>query len=96
MMNTSPSSIEARRVEARHPPWWSGDLLDDCTARWAGFILRAEEMQEGVWWYAVIDTASGAYAVDSTVSQTPASDGVSARKRCEEVARAFLANVPHS
>jgi hypothetical protein len=95
-MNISGRTIEARRVEAQHPPAWSGDLLDDCTARWAGFILRAEEMEEGIWWYAAIDTASGAYAVDSTVSQTSASDGISARQRCEEAARAFLQNAPNS
>ncbi len=34
-------------------PVWTGDLNDDCTARWHGLILRAEMMQPGEWWWAV-------------------------------------------
>ena len=41
---------EARRALAQETkPEWTGDLNDDCTAYWAGFILRAEEMDRRRW-----------------------------------------------
>lgn len=46
----------ARQTLARGTsPEWTGDLDDDCTAYWAGFVLRAEEMNRGRWWWAVSD-----------------------------------------
>jgi hypothetical protein len=37
------------------PVRWHGDLKDDCTARWAGLMLRAEKMNDGDWWWCVYD-----------------------------------------
>jgi hypothetical protein len=34
---------------------WYGDLDDDCSARWRGLILRAEDMGGGWWWDVVLD-----------------------------------------
>lgn len=44
---------------------WTGDLDDDCTARWCGLTLCAEAMDEDSsgngtdWWWAVYESASG-------------------------------------
>jgi hypothetical protein len=49
-----------QRVAAQERgPDWIGDLADDCTARWAGLILRAESMDRSRWWWAVKDLTSG-------------------------------------
>ena len=42
--------IEAARTSE---PDWYGDLDDDCAAKWAGFLLRAEWMDDNIWWWAV-------------------------------------------
>lgn len=44
---------KARKILAEKPIIWTGDLNDDCTAIWAGLILRAEEMDHGIWWWRV-------------------------------------------
>lgn len=39
---------------------WSGNLDDDCTARWRGLTLRAEAMGKRTWWWCVyIDGVEG-------------------------------------
>ena len=38
-----------RIVLAQKPIMWTGNLDDDCTARWAGLLLRAEWMDEDYW-----------------------------------------------
>ena len=40
-------------MNANEPIIWTGDLNDDCLAKWNGLILRAEWMDEDVWWWAV-------------------------------------------
>ena len=89
-----PSQIslcqEVRRLELQVPPVWTGDLNDDCTAKWAGFLLRAEWMDKDDWWYAVTDRVSGLIVEDSTVLGAVVKDGEIARKRCEDAARRFL------
>ncbi len=79
-------SDEERRVAARQPPVWSGDLRDDCTAKWAGFLLRAEKMDRGRWWYAVTDVRSGNVIAEGMDVRT----GGEARLKCEEAIRRFL------
>lgn len=37
---------------------WTGDLDDDCSAKWQGMLLRAEWMDEDRWWWAVFDLAT--------------------------------------
>jgi hypothetical protein len=81
---------DARRDAARKAPVWSGDLGDDCSSRWAGFLLRAEKMKEGAWWYAVTDLSSGATIEDSNGVAASVADGVTSRRRCEEAVRRFL------
>lgn len=83
-------ALQARRDAAKIAPLWTGDLADDCSAQWAGFMLRAEKMKEGSWWYSVRDVASGLTVEDSTAMEVEIRDGGAARMRCEEAARRFL------
>jgi hypothetical protein len=89
-MSTFSEHAEVRRDAVRKAPEWSGDPEDDCTARWAGFLLRAEKMEEGVWWYAVTDLSSGDTVEDSNLVAISVTDGHTARMRCEEAGRRFL------
>ena len=82
--------MEARKIEAQFAATWTGDLDDDCSARWAGFLLRAEEMEDGVWWYAVHDVALGLTIEDSTVLGADVHDSSTARQKCENAARRSL------
>ena len=52
IMNIKSWQIEAAKLKS---PEWYGDLDDDCTAKWAGFLLRAEWMDDNLWWWAVSD-----------------------------------------
>ncbi|WP_028981126.1 hypothetical protein [Sporocytophaga myxococcoides] len=48
-------TTEERKILATQPITWIGDLSDDCTANWAGLMLRGEWMDEDYWWWAVYD-----------------------------------------
>ncbi len=50
-----PSNSDGRRLGAREPPEWTGDLADFCTEAWAGFMLRGEQMTRDKWWWCVYD-----------------------------------------
>lgn len=83
--------IEAwQREAAIGPIQWSGDLDDDCTAEWAGLMLRAEEMERGVWWWAVYDQASGEVLYDSYGELGAGKNGSDARHKAEGAARKWL------
>lgn len=81
---------EWQRKAAKLPIEWTGDLRDDCTARWAGLTLRAEQMQRGVWWWAVYDDRSGAILGDSNTAGVRVPNGKQARTAAERVARQSL------
>jgi hypothetical protein len=89
-VNAVPLSLAARLLEAKAAPAWTGDLQDDCSARWAGFLLRAEEIEKNIWWYSVTDLASGATVEDSNLIGAVVIDGVEAREKSEAAARRFL------
>ena len=70
---------------------WHGDLNDDCTANWAGFLLRAELMSENHWWWAISDLETNE-ELDSSNNYdgvTP-STGKEARRLAESAACDFL------
>lgn len=82
---------EVRRIQADSTPIeWIGDLRDDCTARWAGLILRAEEMEKKSWWWAVTDLSNGLEISSSNESKKIIEDGVSARFEAESAAKNYL------
>jgi hypothetical protein len=87
------SSVVGAKVEEWQrqagPVEWTGDLDDDCTASWAGLILRAEEMKRGVWWWAVYDDQLGELIVSSDDTER-FSNGNKARAAAEKAAREWL------
>lgn len=98
----SPSDLPAGSVAFRHADiirdrdvcssiQWTGDLDDDCTARWAGLMLRAEEMSERIWWWAVSDeTLGGVEIASSNEVGTRVDSGIAARHAAESAARSYL------
>ena len=84
---------ERRQLGAVSRPAWTGDLDDDCSSRWAGFLLRAEEMDEGFWWWAVYDEWADdpmRQVASSHDSSTACDSGSVARQAAEQAARGFL------
>jgi hypothetical protein len=79
-----------RRIAADSPPRWFGDLNDDCTARWAGFTLRVECMNEDDWWWAVFDDASDLEVASSDREPDRCLSGAQARASAEHAVRSYL------
>jgi hypothetical protein len=77
-------------LEPAEPPRWHGDLDDDCTAEWAGLMLRAEQLDVGCWWWCVYDLEMGKQVVASQVVLEPCTSGTQARHAAEQAARAYL------
>jgi hypothetical protein len=82
---------EKRKILAKEPIIWKGDLSDDCTAEWAGLMLRAEWMDEDYWWWAVYDMQENEVTIDcSNEYETRFIGGESARAKAERVAKVYL------
>ena len=70
------------------PIEWRGDLDDDCTAVWHGYMLRAEDMGQG-WWWDVLgprDEITSCYEHGGFTT-----DGESARAAAEQAVRSARA-----
>jgi hypothetical protein len=80
------------RLKTEHGPiLWTGDLSDDCTARWGGLMLRAEWMDEEYWWWAVYDFHNEEVTIDSSNNYTErVIGGEAARLSAEKVAKDYL------
>ncbi len=76
---------------------WTGDLDDDCTAHWAGLLLRAEWMDGRRWWWAVSEEVSGK-EIDSSNNDgyfdVKFTSGSAARDAAETAAREFRQRHP--
>jgi hypothetical protein len=74
------------------PIIWTGDLDDDCTAKWNGLILRAEWMDEEIWWWAVSkDNNNPKDEIDSSNNyDTACIGGEKARQLAEQAAITFI------
>lgn len=84
-------TIEEKRKFADSDIIWTGDLSDDCTANWAGLMLRAEWMEDDFWWWAVYDMTLNEMVVDSSNEyDVPFLSGEQARIKAESVARTYL------
>lgn len=69
---------------------WKGDLTDDCTAEWAGLMLRAEQMGDNNWWWAVYDMQQNDVTIDcSNEYGIFFTNGNTARSKAESVAKAY-------
>lgn len=76
---------------------WFGDLDDDCTGFMGGILLRAEEMDNGRWWWAATELfGAGTEIGSSNESIDTVPSGRSARDLAEQCARCRLANKPEA
>ncbi len=73
-----------------NPPVWNGDLDDDCTANWAGPMLRVEWMQDDLWWWAVYDPQIDNQVTTSDRKEKPCRSGDDVRREANGAARAYL------
>ena len=80
--------IEAAKLK---DPTWQGDLNDDCQAEWAGFLLRAEWMDDNFWWWAISDFETKE-EIDSSnnYSEFQPSTGLEARRLAESAVYEYL------
>lgn len=84
-------TVEERKALASKPIVWQGDLSDDCTAEWAGLMLRAEWMDEEYWWWAVYDILKCEITIDdSNEYKTRFIGDDAARLKAEIVAKNYL------
>ncbi|OOV20526.1 hypothetical protein [Flavobacterium sp. LM4] len=76
------------------PIIWEGDLDDDCTAKWAGLMLRAEWMDEDYWWWCVYDmfTEDEEQIDSSNEYEQRFIGGKVSREKAEEIAKVYLKN----
>jgi hypothetical protein len=73
------------------PIVWTGDLNDDCSAEWAGLLLRAEWMDEDYWWWCVYDMEKDEIQIDSSNEYLErVVGGEAARKKAEETAKKYF------
>ncbi|MGX7666689.1 hypothetical protein [Flavobacterium pedocola] len=73
------------------PIIWKGDLNDDCTANWAGLLLRAEWMDDDYWWWCVYDMLDDENQIDSSNEYDQRFIGGNAsRNKAEEIAKRYL------
>ena len=86
MKNSGWQTIAAKN----DPIEWTGDLNDDCTARWAGLLLRAEEMERNSWWWAVTDLERNIEIGSSNESNQIPKSGKAARSLAEKTAKRYL------
>ena len=85
------NDLEWQRILAKKgPPVWIGDMDDDCSSIWAGLLLRAELMDDDVWWWAVTDTETELEFDNSNETGLNPKSGESARKAAEAAARKYL------
>lgn len=84
--------LEVRRLLVQKPIEWYGDLTDDCSARWAGLLLRAEWMDDGIWWWAVYDMSTkDEIQIDASNNyEIRFTSGEEARRAAEQAARMYL------
>ena len=83
-----------RKISANQSIVWTGDLSDDCTAEWAGLMLRAEWMDEDYWWWAVYDMQNGEATIDDSNNYTERfTGGDSARQKAESVAKKYISSL---
>lgn len=73
------------------PIVWTGDLDDDCTAVWAGLMLRAECMNEDYWWWCIYDMENQKNVVDASYKYNHQfRSGNESRQAAEERAKHYL------
>jgi hypothetical protein len=83
--------IEVRKILADQPIEWYGDLMDDCSARWASLLLRAEWMDDNIWWWAVYDMSKDEVQIDASNNyEIRFTSGAEARRAAEQAAKMYV------
>ena len=83
--------MKKNKRDFKQPIIWKGDLKDDCTAEWAGLMLRAECMDENDWWWCVYDMLDEENQIDSSNEhEERITEGESAREKAEKIAKNYL------
>lgn len=91
MLARFPANSDWRVLATTKPPVWTGDLDDNGSARWAGFMLRAERMDNCVWWWCIYeDGAEEQLASSNDHEAQPCASGEAARSAAEQAARRWL------
>src|SRR5690242_1957112 len=92
-----PAKSDWRILATEEPPKWYGDLDDDCAAPWAGFMLRAERMDDTSWWWCVYQERSNEQIASSNDGDAePCNTGNAARRAAENAARRLLGLRPEA
>lgn len=87
-------TTEERKLLAQQPITWGGDLSDDCTALWAGLMLRAEWMDEDYWWWRVYDMQKEEAIVDCSNNYNHRFIGGDvSRQKAESVAQLYIDDI---
>jgi len=85
------NNVKSMQLEAvKAPVSWSGDLQTNCTARWAGLLLRAEQKSRTHWSWTVSDSKTRAIIMDSRMSWARSTHGKKARQAAEQAARQYI------
>jgi hypothetical protein len=83
--------IDISYRDLSQPIIWEGNLNDDCTAKWAGLMLRAEWMDENYWWWCVYDMIKDEIQIDSSNEYNERFIcGKVSREKAEEIAKKYL------
>ena len=84
-------TLQERQRLAQLPIIWTGNLDDDCTAIWAGLMLRAEWMDKDYWWWAVYDLHNNEITIDSSNDYDVSfKSGEIARAYAEKIAKNYI------
>jgi hypothetical protein len=87
-------TTDERKTLAKQPITWTGDLSDDCTAEWAGLMLRAEWMDENYWWWAVYNMQKDKATIDDSNNYTDRFIGGDiSRQKAESVAQKYITEI---
>ena len=85
-------TADKRQALTKERITWRGDLSDDCSADWAGLLLRAEWMEKKAWWWCVYDIQDVKQVqIDSSNHYSSRCiSGVAARANAVKAARRYL------
>lgn len=87
-------TIKERQTFAKQSIEWTGDLSDNCTAIWAGLMLRAEWMDEDYWCWAVYDIQKAGATIDNSNNYSAIFiGGEVARQKAGSVAQQYIAGL---
>ncbi len=83
--------MKNKNRNTNEPIIWTGNLNHDCTAIWAGLMLRAERTDRKSWWWGVSDLLNDGFEVDDSHNYRKRFvNGKISRKEAERAAKEYL------